>query len=92
MTASSAERTSFGCSNEREWTYFGDALFNHALRSTRSLPEGFAKARSTISDWEKRDGVTQSEPQISIGSRIQPKLEELTRHLNSIQRQASALD
>src|ERR1700677_939467 len=27
LTAADAKNTSFGCSPERDWTYFGDALF-----------------------------------------------------------------
>ncbi len=32
ITASDASSTSFGCSDESEWTWFGNAFFNHALR------------------------------------------------------------
>src|SRR5262249_40186406 len=31
ITASRADRTSFGCGDKRWWTYFGDAYFNQAL-------------------------------------------------------------
>ena len=77
MTAASADKTSFGCSNEREWTYFGDALFNHALRKTRSLPQAFDEARGLIKEWESKEGITPSEPQISIGTSISRVLEGL---------------
>lgn len=77
MTAASADKTSFGCSNDREWTYFGDALFNHALKKTRLLPQAFAEASKLIKEWETEDGVTPSEPQISMGSSISRVLEDL---------------
>jgi Peptidase C13 family len=77
MTAAHAERTSFGCDNEREWTFFGDALFNHALRSTRSFPDAFEKARSLILKWEKERKMIHSDPQISVGAAIKDKLREL---------------
>lgn len=77
MTAASADKTSFGCSNEREWTYFGDTLFNHALRKTRSLPEAFEEARELIKEWETKEGITPSEPQISMGASISRVLEDL---------------
>lgn len=32
LTAASASTTSFGCAAENDWTFFGDALINHALR------------------------------------------------------------
>ena len=31
MTAADAKSTSFGCAPEREWTYFGDALFRQSM-------------------------------------------------------------
>jgi Peptidase C13 family len=77
MTAASADKTSFGCSNEREWTYFGDALFNHALRNTRSLPDAFEEARELIKEWETKEGITPSEPQISMGTSISRVLDDL---------------
>ena len=90
MTASHAERTSFGCSNERDWTYFGDALINRALRSTRSFTHAFLKARVMISEWEAKDGFTPSEPQISVGQLIGPKLDSLIPGLEQFERQAKA--
>src|SRR4051812_4942607 len=32
ITAAAADRSSFGCEDGARWTYFGDALFNRALR------------------------------------------------------------
>lgn len=77
MTAASADRTSFGCSNDRDWTYFGSALFEHALQSTRSFTEAFSQARTLIESWEKRQGLTPSEPQISAGPEILRVLDEI---------------
>ena len=48
MTAASADNTSFGCANGREWTYFGDALFNQAMRKTRSFPRPLRRAASKL--------------------------------------------
>lgn len=77
MTAARADRTSFGCSNESEWTWFGDALFNHALRQTTSLPRAFETAKGLIAGWEARDKFKPSEPQIFIGGAIGPVIERL---------------
>jgi len=82
ITAARADRTSFGCSNEREWTYFGDAFFNHALRRTRSLVEAFDLARAEIIGWEKRDGLTPSEPQISAGEDVTARLRDISAALD----------
>jgi hypothetical protein len=81
MTAAHAEKTSFGCSNEREWTHFGDALFNHALRTTHSLPEAFRLAREKIATWEKEQKLTPSEPQISMGVDIAISLKAIEQRL-----------
>lgn len=70
MTAASGETTSFGCSNEREWTYFGDAFFNRALKETASLMGAFDKAKVLIETWESEQGLTPSKPQISVGAGI----------------------
>ena len=77
MTAASADRTSFGCADKRDWTYFGDALFNHALRHAASFSEGFDMARQLVAEWEQRDGSRPSEPQISIGRNIEAILKDL---------------
>jgi Peptidase C13 family len=74
LTAARADRTSFGCSNENEWTYFGDAYFNHALRKETSFIDAFDTAKTLISGWEERQKVTPSEPQISVGSAIRARL------------------
>lgn len=84
MTASRSDRSSFGCSNEREWTYFGDAYFSRALKETRSLTKAFEEAKRTIGTWEREQRFTASEPQIYIGPRIQEKLEEIERRAETL--------
>jgi Peptidase C13 family len=82
MAAARADRSSFGCSNERDWTYFGDALFNHALRETRSLTDAFERAKATVTKWETDQKLSPaSEPQIAIGEHIAPKLSALAHGL-----------
>jgi hypothetical protein len=78
LAAAHAEKTSFGCSNENEWTYFGDAYFNQALRTETSFVAAFDKASATIKSWEQRDGLEASEPQISLGSGIRATLEAMS--------------
>src|SRR5215203_5419734 len=41
ITAAAPDRPSFGCEDGATWTYFGDAFFNQALRSARTLDEAF---------------------------------------------------
>jgi hypothetical protein len=78
MTAAHADRTSFGCDDRREWTYFGDAYFNHALRQQRSFEQAFQQASQLITDWEKKDKLIPSMPQIGGGQALRAKLTALT--------------
>jgi len=52
LTAAAADKTSFGCEPSRDWTFFGDALFNHALRSGGSLMSAYSEALTLITKWE----------------------------------------
>ncbi len=81
LTASRSDRSSFGCSNEREWTYFGDALVNRALRGTFLFDAAFRDASALVKEWEEKNGLTPSEPQMSIGSAIAPRLDALAKSL-----------
>ncbi|WP_223512740.1 C13 family peptidase [Pseudomonas sp. GL-R-26] len=64
MTASRADRVSFGCSEEANFTYFGDALFAQALNQTDDLEQAFKLAKATVAERELADGFEASEPQI----------------------------
>ncbi len=64
ITAARADRSSFGCSDEAELTYFGRALFAEALQRTGDLPEAFALAREAVAQREQADDYEPSEPQI----------------------------
>jgi len=74
LTAADANSPSFGCSNERDWTYFGDAMFNQNLAAGVSLQDAFNTAKMKISQWEARDSVSPSNPQGFFGSRLAAKL------------------
>jgi hypothetical protein len=52
LTAAAADKTSFGCEPSRDWTFFGDALFNHALRGGGSLMSAYNEALTLITRWE----------------------------------------
>ena len=71
ITAANATNPSFGCSNQRTYTYFGDAFFNYGIaQKGRDLKGAFAVAKTTVTQWERRDGERPSQPQISVGTRI----------------------
>lgn len=70
LTAARADRASFGCDHKNDWTFFGNALFNQALRNeTTHLPQAFDSAKRVIAGWEAAEKFTPSEPQIFIGER-----------------------
>jgi hypothetical protein len=77
MTAADRDKTSFGCSNDRDWTYFGDALFNQALKPGTDFRRAFEEARGLITNWETRDRVPASNPQGHFGPAIMEKLAPL---------------
>lgn len=70
ITASSADRASFGCSNEAEYTYFGKAFFDEALRSEHGFKPAFDKASLQISKWEQLQGFPASQPQFKLGQNM----------------------
>ena len=74
ITSSRADRTSFGCDNKSEFTYFGEAFFQEALNRTTSLVEAFEIAKRAIAERERAGGLTPSEPQIHVGDAIREKL------------------
>ncbi|WP_277052664.1 C13 family peptidase [Zestomonas thermotolerans] len=64
ITAARADRVSFGCSEENDFTYFGKAFFGQALNETDDLERAFQRARELIAERERSDGFEPSEPQI----------------------------
>ena len=67
-TAASSMRSSFGCSAGNDWTFFGYALINQAMRQPDTFLRQFRRAYVTILGWERRLGFEPSSPQLSIGS------------------------
>ncbi len=71
ITAAAADRTSFGCSDEREMTFFGEAFLKGSLQRGASLRDTFEKAKAKLEVWEKADGLTPSKPQAYVGKNMQ---------------------
>ena len=86
LTAAAANRTSFGCSSENDFTYFGDAFINTALRHQRSFVAAFDEAKAIIARREADEKLTPSQPQIYLGAAMKAKLHEL-EHPNGRWRQ-----
>jgi hypothetical protein len=77
LTAAAAERTSFGCSDDRDLTYFGEAFYRDALPGAGSLREAFEVARASIARREKTEGISVSDPQAHFGAAMDRKLAEI---------------
>jgi hypothetical protein len=71
LTAAQHDRTSFGCQPQRDWTFFGDALFAHGVRDrNESLLAAFDSAKVLIERWEREQNLTPpSNPQRYVGAR-----------------------
>ncbi len=76
VTAAAHDRTSFGCSNERDLTYFGEAFYRDALPEAGTLREAFERAKSDVMAREQQAGIRPSNPQAFFGAAIEEKLLE----------------
>lgn len=74
LTAARSDRSSFGCGNDSDITYFGRAWLVDGLNRSADFVTAFQQARREIAGWEERDGLTPSQPQIAIGSGITEQL------------------
>ena len=81
ITASAADRQSFGCTNEAAYTYFGRAFFDQAMREQNSIETAFSQAQKTVSQWETAQGFEPSEPQWSMGKNMELMLPQLEQRL-----------
>ena len=61
ITAARADRTSFGCADDNDFTYFGRALFKESLAGQATLGEAFAQADKLVREWEERDAAKLAE-------------------------------
>jgi hypothetical protein len=77
ITAASSQRTSFGCTPGNDWTFFGDALINNALRKPQPLEKANEEAVSLITMWEASRGLTPSNPQYFVGDAAKNWLDPL---------------
>lgn len=99
ITASAADKMSFGCTNSAEMTYFGQAFFAESLRENTSFSDAFKDAAYRVQERELYMGFEPSEPQMVIGSlmetalpafeqvlfaKTRPALANMTNQLNSV--------
>jgi hypothetical protein len=74
ITAARSDRSSFGCGEQSQLTWFGHAFLVDALNKTDDFQHAFALARAEVAQWEKRDRYEPSDPQISVGIGIAAQL------------------
>src|SRR5262249_34673545 len=77
ITAADAGHSSFGCEDDRELTWFGEAFLKDALPHSASLEDAFNKAAGLIAHREEQEHQTHSNPQIYVGSLMRQNPAEL---------------
>ena len=76
ITAAAPDRTSFGCNDRRDLTYFGEAFYRDALPAAGDLRGAFDAALADIAARERRQGLKPSNPQGHFGVAMVEKLAE----------------
>jgi len=74
MTSARADHVSFGCSEESDFTYFGEALLKDSIPSTNSFVSAFKKARELVMLREDKEKYDHSDPQLWTAPAIEQKL------------------
>ena len=74
IAAAAADRTSFGCADDRELTYFGEAFYRDALQQTGDLRRAFELAKQQIAQRETTEGKRASNPQAYFGADLEAYL------------------
>jgi hypothetical protein len=81
LTAAAKDRSSFGCGDENELTYFGGALIRDALPRAESLESAFERAKVLLSERERQQKLTESNPQAYYGTAIRSYWERIESEL-----------
>jgi hypothetical protein len=92
IAAARPDRTSFGCADDNDFTYFGRAFFQKSLPGSVSFSAAFDKAKALVATWENDDirsagkggGVMHSEPQIYHTAAIDQYLKTWQAQLKTV--------
>lgn len=84
LTAAASERSSFGCNPENDWTFYGDALVNRALRQPLPLPDAAREAGRVIAGWETERRLLASLPQSAFGAGVNDWLPALEARMPQV--------
>jgi hypothetical protein len=77
IAAASPDRSSFGCSNDRDLTDFGGAFIRDALPKSTSIRSAFETAQASIAARERVEHLTPSMPTAYFGASIERKLQKI---------------
>jgi hypothetical protein len=75
ITAAAKNKTSFGCSDGNEFTYFGEAYFKDTSPESTSFVQAFDTAREIVKQREDEQDYGLSNPEISKPSAVLKYLE-----------------
>ena len=81
-TASDATHKSFGCADDREFTYYGEAIFLRQMSRGVGIMNALDGARDIVQEMEKLQGYSHANPQFWIGSQAAAKLKKLEIEIN----------
>ncbi len=71
IAAAAANRTSFGCSPDRDLTYFGEALLRQPVARGAALSRLFDNAQARVEAMERETGMSPpSSPQYAVGANM----------------------
>ncbi|BCE03643.1 C13 family peptidase [Marinicellulosiphila megalodicopiae] len=90
ITAADSTHTSFGCSNDLDMTYFGQAYFQDAFKSLDFI-DTFNRAKLLVKEREEAQGYEFSNPQIFVGDNIRAHL-NLTTEIKDIKEKETILN
>lgn len=76
-TASDAVSNSFGCADDRDFTYYGEAIFKRQMWGGVGIMEALDNARGIVRKMEKQQGYKPSNPQLWIGYKAAEKMADL---------------
>ena len=79
IAAAAKNRSSFGCSDTRDLTYFGEAFYRDSLPNAVDLRGAFETTRSKIRRREGDEGFTPSRPQAYFGALIEAKIRDIEK-------------
>lgn len=77
LTAASKSRSSFGCSDDRHLTWFGEAFFQDSLPGAPTLRKAFEATRELVRSREREVRAKPSQPQSYFGPVVESRLSEI---------------